>query len=55
MKFSTVEEMGQVWGSQYDSRKCYYKSLKLAKKEKKWPQKMEVGKIIIGLSENPHP
>ena len=31
MKFPTAEKTGQVRGSQYESRECYNKSLKLAK------------------------
>ena len=42
MKSPTAKGTGQVRGSQYDSRECYNKSLKLAKKEKKLPQMMEV-------------
>ena len=53
MKFLNVEGMGQVQGSQYDLRECYNKSLKLVEKERKFPQKMEVGKIIMRPSENP--
>ena len=48
MKFSTIEGTRQVWGSQYDSRECYNKSLKLAEKEKKLPQIMEVGMPSMG-------
>ena len=53
MKFLTTEGMGQVQGSQYDSRESYNKSLRLTVKERKLPQKMEVGKVIVGPSENP--
>ena len=49
MKFSTTEGMGQVRGSKYDSKECYKKSLKLVKKERKLPHKMEIGKVIVGL------
>ena len=42
MKFPTAERTRQVLGSQYDSKECYNKSLKLAEKEKKLPQMMEV-------------
>ena len=40
MKFPTTDGTGQVRGSQYDSRECYKKSLKLAKNEK-LPQMIE--------------
>lgn len=43
MKFPTAEGIGQVRGSQYDLKECYNKLLKLAEKEKKPPQMMEVG------------
>ena len=33
MKFPTVEGTGEVRGNQYDSRDCYNKSLKIAKKD----------------------
>ena len=55
VKFPTAKGMGQVRGSQYDSRECYNKSLKLAEKERKLPQKMEVGKVIMGPSKNHRP
>ena len=42
MKFPTVEGTGQVRRSQYDSRGCYNKSLRLVEKEKKLPKMMEV-------------
>ena len=35
MKFLTAEGTDEVRGSQYDSRKCYNKSLKLAEKERR--------------------
>ena len=41
MKFSAIERMGQVQGSQYNLRECYNKSLRVAEKERKLPQKME--------------
>ena len=53
MKFPTKEGIWQVRGSQYDSRECYNKSLKLAEKERNLPQKMEVEKVIMGPTENP--
>ena len=53
MKFPTAEGMGQVRGSQYDSKECYNKSLRLAEKERKLPQTMEVGKVTMGPLENP--
>ena len=37
IKFPTAEGTGQVRGSQYDSRECYNKSLRLAEKKKKLP------------------
>ena len=37
IKFPTIEGIGQVRGSQYDSRECYNKSLRLAEKKKKLP------------------
>ena len=40
MKFPTAEEIGQVRGSQYDSREHYNKSLKLVEKENRLPQMM---------------
>ena len=52
MKFPTIEGTKKVQGSQYDSRECYNKSLKLEKKESKLPQRMEVGKIVVGSSQN---
>ena len=48
MNFPTVEGTGHVRGSQYDSRKCYNKSLRLAKIEKKLHQMMEVGRPSEG-------
>ena len=54
MKFLTTEGTRQVRGSQYDLRECYNKSLKVAKKETKFPQKMEVEKVIVGPTKNPH-
>ena len=53
MKFPTAEGIGQVQSSQYDSRECYNKSLRLAEKERNLRQKMEVGKVIVGSSKNP--
>ena len=47
MKFSNAEGTWEVQGSQYDSRECYNKSLKLAKMGSKLPQKMEVWKVVI--------
>ena len=41
MKFPTTEGTGQVQGSQFDSRECYNKSLKLVERKKKLPWKME--------------
>ena len=49
MKFPTVEGIGQVRGSQYNSRECYNKSLELAEKEGKLPQMKEVGRVSVGL------
>ena len=43
--------IGQVRGRQWDSRKCYNKSLELAKKRKELPQTMEVGKMSKGPME----
>ena len=43
MKFPTTEKTRQVRGSQYNSRECYNKLLKLVEKEKKLPHVMEVG------------
>ena len=54
MKFSTTEGTRQVQGSQYNSREYYNKSLRLAEKERKLPQRMEVGKVIVGPLENPY-
>ena len=57
MKFPTIEGTGQVQGSQYNSKECYNKSLRLAEKEKKLPQMMEVGRPSVGPMEkniNPH-
>ena len=57
MKFPTVEGIRQVRRRQYDSRECYNKSLMLAKKERKLPQMMKVGKVSEGPMEtniNPH-
>ena len=54
MKFPTIEGTRQVRGRQYDSGECYNKSLRLVEKERKFPQKIEVGKVIVGPSENPH-
>ena len=51
MKFSISEGTCQVKRGQYDSRYCYNKSFKLAKREKMPPQMMEVGAPIIGLIE----
>ena len=52
MKFPTVEGTEEVRSSQYDSREYYNKSLKLAEKERRLPKKMDIGKVIVGLSEN---
>ena len=52
MKFPTTEETGEVRGSQYDSKECYNKSLKLAEKERRFPKKIEVEKVVVGPSEN---
>ena len=52
MKFLTAEGTGKVRGSQYDSRECYNKSLKLSEKERSLPQKMEVEKVVVGPSKN---
>ena len=51
MKFLTTEGTGEVQGSQYDSRECYNKSLKLAARENKLPQRMEVEKVVSRSSE----
>ena len=48
MKIPIANGSGQVKGSQYDSRECYNKSLKLVEKEKKLPQMMEVGIPSLG-------
>ena len=48
MKFLTTEGIREVQGSQYDLRECYNKSLKLAEKEKRLPQKVEVEKVDVG-------
>ena len=45
MKFPTTEGTGEVRGCQYDSRECYNKSLKMAKKDSKL-QRMKVGMIV---------
>ena len=52
MKFLTIKGTNEVWGSQYDLSECYNKSLKLAKKESRLPQRMEVGKVVAGSLEN---
>ena len=51
MKFPSMEETGQVRGTQYDSRECYNKSIKLAEKERRLPQIMEVGRVSVGPME----
>ena len=51
MKFPSMEETGQVRGTHYDSRECYNKSLKLAEKERRLPQIMEVGRVSVGPME----
>ena len=51
VKFPTTKETGQVRGSQYDSRECYNKSLRLVEKDKKLPHMMEVGRPSVGLIE----
>ena len=51
MKFPITTGTGQVQGRQWDSRECYNKSLKLAKKRKKLPQTTEVEKTSIGPME----
>ena len=38
MKFPTAEGTGEVRCDQYDSRKCYNKSLQIAKKDNKSPR-----------------
>ena len=47
MKFPTTEGTCEVRGSQYDSRECYKKSLKLAKKDSRL-QRIKVGKVVDG-------
>ena len=54
MKFPTTDGTEEVRGSQYDSRECYNKSLKLEEKERRLPQNMEIQKVIVGPSENSH-
>ena len=50
MKFPTTVGIGQVQGRQWDSRKCYNKSLELAEKREELPQTMEAEKTSIGGS-----
>ena len=45
MKFPTAEGTGEVRGCPYDSRECYNKSLKMAKKDSKL-SRIKVGIII---------
>ena len=49
MKFPTVEGTGEVRGDQYDSRECYNKSLRIAKKYNKSPR-ASMGKAMASSS-----
>ena len=51
MKFQTTKGTRKVKGSQYDSKEYYNKSFRLAEKDKRLPQIMEIGTPSMGLME----
>ena len=49
VKFPTSEGIGEVRGNQYNSRECYNKSLRIAKKDCRL-LKMEAEKVAVSSS-----